>query len=287
MKSPLYVSKRNRKGVFYLVLISLLIIFTPRIIDSVKGKQRFKVSSYEIEEFRKKSEERRSVISDSKRKMQGSRFRRPARKFDPNQYMVSDWIALGLSEKQASVVVRFAERGIRNNEELRRIFVIPEELFDLISDSTVYSISPKRSTTTARSSGKQREKIELNSADQPMLESIPGIGPYFARNIIRYRERLGGFHSSGQLMEVPKMDPEKLASLEPFLTIDPDVVRKFRLNQITAKELSKHPYLNWNIANSIVKIRDRKGGFKSVDEIKESVLIDEELFEKIKPYLTL
>jgi DNA uptake protein ComE-like DNA-binding protein len=60
-----------------------------------------------------------------------------------------------------------------------------------------------------------------------------------------------------------------------------------KLNTITAEELKKHPYLNWNIANSIIKIRERKKGFKSVEEIKESVLIDEECFEKLKPYLSL
>jgi DNA uptake protein ComE-like DNA-binding protein len=31
----------------------------------------------------------------------------------------------------------------------------------------------------------------------------------------------------------------------------------------------------------------QKTAFKSIDEIKESVLIDEEFFEKIKPYLSL
>jgi competence ComEA-like helix-hairpin-helix protein len=64
-------------------------------------------------------------------------------------------------------------------------------------------------------------------------------------------------------------------------------VRKITLNTATAEELKSHPYLNWNIANSIVKIRVKKGKFTAIDDIRESVLIDEELFEKIKPYLSL
>jgi hypothetical protein len=34
-------------------------------------------------------------------------------------------------------------------------------------------------------------------------------------------------------------------------------------------------------------MRIQKTGFKRIEEIKESVLIDEEFFEKIKPYLSL
>jgi DNA uptake protein ComE-like DNA-binding protein len=56
---------------------------------------------------------------------------------------------------------------------------------------------------------------------------------------------------------------------------------------VSAEELKSHPYLNWNIANSIIKIRERKGGFKLVEEIKESILVDEELFNKLKPYVSL
>jgi DNA uptake protein ComE-like DNA-binding protein len=64
-------------------------------------------------------------------------------------------------------------------------------------------------------------------------------------------------------------------------------LRKIKLNSVTAKELKEHPYLNWNIANSLIKIRERLGGFKSIEEIKESILVNEELFNKLKPYVSL
>ena len=34
-------------------------------------------------------------------------------------------------------------------------------------------------------------------------------------------------------------------------------------------------------------MRNQKGAYQKIDEIKESVLITEECFEKIKPYLSL
>jgi DNA uptake protein ComE-like DNA-binding protein len=34
-------------------------------------------------------------------------------------------------------------------------------------------------------------------------------------------------------------------------------------------------------------MRMQKGGFKSIEEIRESVIIDKETFEKVRPYLSL
>ena len=129
--------------------------------------------------------------------------------------------------------------------------------------------------------------VELNSATQEDLVKIPGIGESFAKWIINYRTRLGGFSKPGQLLEVWKIDVEKYAQIEPFVTVNVNQITKLKLNTVTVEELKKHPYLNWNIANSIIKIRERKKGFNSIEEIKESVLIDEECFEKLKPYLSL
>lgn len=83
------------------------------------------------------------------------------------------------------------------------------------------------------------------------------------------------------------MDIDKYNTIEKYLTIDKSRLKQLNLNTATVEELKNHPYFNWNIANSIIKIRNQKVKFKSVNEIKESVLIDEELFEKVKPYLTL
>jgi DNA uptake protein ComE-like DNA-binding protein len=64
-------------------------------------------------------------------------------------------------------------------------------------------------------------------------------------------------------------------------------LRTLNINTASVVEIKAHPYMTWNIANSIVKIRKQKGNFTSINEIKESVLVSEELFNKLKPYLTL
>ena len=83
------------------------------------------------------------------------------------------------------------------------------------------------------------------------------------------------------------MNLETYEKLKDYIFIQKGEINKISLNSTNINELNNHPYLNWNQANSIIKMRDQRGGFNSLNDIKESVLIDEETFEKLLPYLTL
>ncbi len=283
----LYISKRNRQGVYILIGICLFVVFTPRLIDFFTPEQTIVIESEEIAQLKKAFRDKE--VNKNRTNRYQSPFRVPPSMFNPNDYSLKEWMYLGLTEKQANVVLKFTKHGVGSNEELSKIFVIPKALYQLIKDSTVYSntvLFPKLQNSEAV----KKEKftpIEINGASQLDIESIPGIGPFYAKNILRYRERLGGFVRKEQLLEVWKMEEVKYFEIKEFFVIDLDKVNKIKLNTTTAAELKAHPYLNWNIANSILKIRERKGGFKSVEEIKESILVDEELFNKLKPYVSL
>lgn len=49
---------------------------------------------------------------------------------------------------------------------------------------------------------KAGEHIVLNTADTTALKTVPGIGSYYARKIIAYGQRLGGYVSVDQLDEI-------------------------------------------------------------------------------------
>lgn len=283
-----FVSIRNRRGVLIFLLVALLFVFIPRILMSLRSQDKIEITAEEIKELRAESAREIRKFDQRFKKKEKRRYKVPATRFDPNSYSKADWMKLGLSAKQADVVLSFSERGISSNEELSRIFVISEELYEMIKDSTFYPERVKTEKEKTRISKPSKTiSIQINTADQAELETIPGVGPFYAKNIIKYRERLGGFVRKEQLLEVWKMDVEKYNAIERFIEVEANDVRKIELNKVNAEELKSHPYLNWNIANSIIKIRTKKGKFSSVDEIRESVLIDEELFEKIKPYLSL
>ena len=52
------------------------------------------------------------------------------------------------------------------------------------------------------SSAEERSAIDLNTADRPALEALPGVGPRTAELIIEYRTESGGFKKVEELMNV-------------------------------------------------------------------------------------
>ncbi len=286
----LNLSKRNRRALLYLSLILLLIIYLPRIYFFISGDEIISIHSFPSEKWIKEKSQKTyfNEYQSKAKNFKRVKFRKPLSKFDPNNYREEDWIRLGLSTKQAKVVLNFSKRGLNSNEDLKRIFVISEELFNLIKDSTFYSLKKGSTILIDKSISKSNPMlIEMNSATEEELLNIKGIGPFFAKQILKKRNELGGFNQVSQLKEVWKMEQENFEIIEPFIKIDNSKIIKIELNSVNLDNLKKHPYVRWNIANSIIKIREQKGGFKNIEEIKESVLINEEMFEKLKPYLSL
>ena len=287
-EDPFVISKRSKRGLLVLILASLGLIFFPRVYMFFQKEEAFVINSEKIAEFErthKKFEKRNYSNYYSKKK----KYKAPDSKFNPNTYTLSDWINLGLSAKQSVVVLKFTSRGIYSEEDLKRIFVIPDVLFELIRDSVVY---PERFQNTPnqeffKKQAKQITLINLNTADTTEFMKIYGVGAFYAKQIIRYREKLGGFFTKEQLFEVWKMTPEAYDKIKDHVFISEKDVKRININSVTIEELKVHPYLKWNQANSIVKMRIQRNGFKNIEELKESVLIDSETYEKLFPYLSL
>lgn len=288
------LSKRNRRAALALIILVAVVSFLPRLLagtthfeDNDISFERLKVTEsnlIEKQEFWAKKKRKKYNKNDYRK-----RFKKPKSKFDPNTYTQSDWVALGLSDKQAAIVVRLAERGFNSNEDLKRIYVLPEPAYELLKDSTFYPnplnvLSNQRKETAE---DKKRYRVSLNSGSSDDFQKIRGVGPYFAQKIVSYREKLGGYIHKEQLLELWKMDLIKYQEIEEFIDLNDEPIRKLSINKATYEELAAHPYISFNMANSIVKMRDQLGGYKELKEIKRSKLIDEVTFVKIEPYLTL
>jgi competence protein ComEA len=61
--------------------------------------------------------------------------------------------------------------------------------------------------------------VPLNTADQLLFETIPGIGPVTAAAILEYRDQIGSFTSVEQLLEVSGIGPATLESMRPYVTL--------------------------------------------------------------------
>lgn len=127
--------------------------------------------------------------------------------------------------------------------------------------------------------------VELNQADTLTLKKIPGIGSTFARRIVGYRELLGGFYTVEQLAEVYGIDEERYNSLSPWFKVDTTRIRPLRVNQLSYKELLRHPYLNSSQVRQLDRLR-RKAPLQSWNDfilLEEFSTVD---YQRLRPYLS-
>ena len=65
--------------------------------------------------------------------------------------------------------------------------------------------NPERQAKGEAEDKKQGKKININTATEEELESLKGIGPATAKNIISYREEYGGFSSIEEIKNVKRI----------------------------------------------------------------------------------
>lgn len=127
--------------------------------------------------------------------------------------------------------------------------------------------------------------VDLNRADTLDLQRLRGIGPAFARRIVKYRDRLGGFTTPSQLLEVFGMDAGKLEMIRDHVMVGEYPVRQIDLNTVTFKEMMAHPYFPYEITRNLMIYRKEHKRFSSVEELLQVKFINDSVFGRIKPYV--
>jgi competence protein ComEA len=130
--------------------------------------------------------------------------------------------------------------------------------------------------------------IELNSADTTELKSLRGIGSGFARRIVKFRDKLGGFYCKEQLLEVYGLDENIFNLIKDGVLVDVSTIKKMKVNELSIKELKNHPYISYYQALAIVNARDANTDkrLNSADEIAISNDITADDIERITHYIS-
>jgi competence protein ComEA len=69
-------------------------------------------------------------------------------------------------------------------------------------------------------------KVNINTATQADLESLPRIGPKVAQRIIDYRSQNGNFKKVEDLMKVKGIGEKIFAQIKDMITVGPDTQTK-------------------------------------------------------------
>lgn len=128
---------------------------------------------------------------------------------------------------------------------------------------------------------KKGEQIAVNASDTSSLQRIPGIGSYYARQTVRYRDRLGGFVNKKQLLEIENFPEESLQ----YISIDTENIKKIKINRLSLSQLRRHPYINYYQARAITDYRRLHGEIKNIKELKLMKEFTESDLNRIIPYI--
>ncbi|MCR4835338.1 MAG: helix-hairpin-helix domain-containing protein [Bacteroidaceae bacterium] len=123
--------------------------------------------------------------------------------------------------------------------------------------------------------------IDLNTADTILLQRIPGIGQNIARWIVQRRERLGGFYTVEQILEVRYVEPSMLK----WFTVDTTQIRHFRISDMSFAEMSRHPYIGYDKAKAISNFQRLYGPITDMEQLRATTIFTDEELEKLQNYI--
>ena len=113
---------------------------------------------------------------------------------------------------------------IPTKEETEANKNIENTLIESYVTSSSSGVSSKEDTNSTQGSSKSttstsNAKININTASQEELDTLPGIGPSIASKIIDYREENGKFNSIEEIKEVSGIGDAKYDKIKDSITI--------------------------------------------------------------------
>jgi DNA uptake protein ComE-like DNA-binding protein len=126
--------------------------------------------------------------------------------------------------------------------------------------------------------------LDLNHCDTTELQFIRGIGPYAARQIVRYREALGGYYSPTQLTD-EHFAKLHLDTLIHHFTADTAAIRPIDVNTVSINDLQRHPYLRYTQAKAIYTLRRKRLALHSLNDLRALPELTDSDLHRLAPYL--
>lgn len=109
-----------------------------------------------------------------------------------------------------------------------QIYIPNEEEYEAsqVAQAIPFVVEATKTTSTSSTSDTPANAetasglININTASQSVLETLPGVGPSTAEKIIAYREEVGLFTTIQDIMSVSGIGTGKFANMESFITVE-------------------------------------------------------------------
>lgn len=284
-------TKAERRGVIVFSILILLIILFRIFKDDIFPPRPIKISVDYIEYLPHKE-----------------KLLRPLKlsQFDPNTIDSLTLTEMHLPHRLIKNIINYRKAGghFRKPSDLQKLYAVDSAWMDslhdyisikaveIIPDNRVVQAKYERLKPAKSYPAKSKKwepattnpKVELNSADTTQLKSVYGIGSFYAKRIIKFRDLLGGYYSVEQLKEVYGMREETYQKIHSYLTVDTILIQKIAINKVWQYRLQKHPYCSKKQAKAIIHYRTEDG--KVIDyKILKAIEVNGESWEKLRHYV--
>lgn len=315
IKDYLSFTRKERLGIFILLFLIVLFIFLPffysffmyhkkydrsdfdkqiaqlkvKRLDSVTERINYAKNDYDAENY--------SNHNEPSEKNYPSGIKKEEFVFDPNTASAADWKRLGIKEKAVGTIQKYLSKGghFYKPEDIGKIWGLKDDdIKRLLPYVKIENNHPQYAKNnydtnnykkTAVYERKAVTIIDVNSADTSAFISLPGIGSKLAQRIINFRDKLGGFCSVDQVAQTFGLPDSTFQKIKPMLVLNHLSIKQININSASLDEMKSHPYIRYNLANAIIQFRAQHGNFSSVEDIKKIMLVTDETYAKLFPYL--
>lgn len=202
--------------------------------------------------------------------------------FDPNTLDEAGFVSLGFSARQARTIINFrnALGGFRTVDQFAESYAVSPHMFARLKDRIVIDTA-----FVGVRSGRNGHKVDINSADSAELTSVRGIGPATAAAIVEYRQRLGGYCDVAQVAELDVVTERNWEMMKGQIFADSCAIRKIDINFAVPNAVAQHPYISAKLLRRILRNRQLKGGWSTIEDMIEDNTLTREEAERLAPYL--
>ena len=281
MRSHLRYTKQEKRGILFLLLLisglqSGYYFFTTQSIQN--NTTHFTIDSMAIHYI------------DSVKESQLINKGPVLRAFNPN--FINDYkgYQLGLSPDELDRLYTYREKAkyVNTAEEFQEVTGVSDSLLLQIRPYFKFPQFANKPATPKLVLTTNEVLTDLNTATVESLQRISGIGPVLSKRIIAFRNSLGGFLVTEQLLDVYGLKPEVAKkAMKEFKVLSIPEIKKIPLNTATIEELAGLVYINYHLARKIVHHRSRIGGFDSIAQLTKIEDFPADRINRIKLYLSL
>jgi competence protein ComEA len=282
-------NKQQRNGIYVLLLLCFFLLVLRIMLPHFIKPDEIIVKDLPLIETRLDSSAR---VENQETKNIPDNTIRPFN-FDPNKVTREQLILMGFKERTAETFLKFRKRGFvfRKKQDLKKIYGVNEKMYRSLEPYIVLAdqSKPQHPVEIADefkrqpAQNAQKARVNLNSADSTDLISLPGIGPSYAKRILKYRNLLGGFTNTAQLKEVYGFTDELFTKVRPMVVAEAGPSRLININTDDFKTVNRHPYLSYELTKALFNARRKE---KINPANLKQLLNDDSLYMKLLPYVS-